>query len=87
VEVGREVANLLAIGIRQARLYEQAQRYTAERKRLVNVMAEHEVRMTELTDVVRELRNQLQAAGMAFLADDPLAAGRGTWQQGETETR
>jgi CheY-like chemotaxis protein len=86
VEVGREVANLLAIGIRQARLYEQAQQHTAERKRLVNLMAEHEVRMTELTDVVRELRDQLQAAGMAFLADDPLAAGRGTWQQGETET-
>jgi len=73
VEVSREVANLLAIAIRQARLHERAQWHTAEQSRLVNVMAEHELRMVELTDMIQELRDQLQAAGTTFLADDPLA--------------
>ena len=46
---------------------------TAELKELVDLMAGREVRMTELKDVIRQLRAQLQAADLEPVADDPLA--------------
>ena len=46
---------------------------TAELRELVNLMAGREVRMTELKDVIHQLRAQLQAAGLEPVADDPLA--------------
>jgi PAS domain S-box-containing protein len=45
---------------------------TAELRRVVDLMAGREVRMAELKVVIRELRGQLLAAGMAPAADDPL---------------
>jgi C4-dicarboxylate-specific signal transduction histidine kinase len=50
---------------------------TAELRRVVNLMAGREVRMAELKEVIRELRAQLIAAGLAPAADDPLAPRSG----------
>jgi len=77
------IASEVAIGVQNARLYEQVQRYaedleqrvaerTAELQRFVNLMAGREVRMAELKDVIRQLRAQLREAGLAPIADDPL---------------
>lgn len=87
LDIVREVADPLAIAIQQARLHEQVQRHaeelgervrqrTAELRRFVNLMAGREVRMAELKDVIRQLRAQLEAAGLTPVADDPLATGR-----------
>ncbi len=45
---------------------------------LVNAMAGREVRMAELKGVIRQLRAQLEEAGLAPVADDPLLAG---WEE------
>ena len=50
---------------------------TAELRELVNMMAGREVRMAELKDVIKKLRDQLDAAGLEPVADDPLA----TWME------
>ncbi len=82
------LAGQVALGIENARLYEQVHRHaaeleqrvrkrTAELQRFVNLMAGREVRMAELKDVIRELRAQLQAAGLTPAADDPLAGSGG----------
>ena len=42
---------------------------------MVNLMAGREIRMAELKDVIRQLRAQLEEAGMTPVADDPLLAG------------
>ena len=79
-------ADQAAQAIENARLHGQAQRHaaelegrvaerTAELRQMVNLMAGREVRMAELKDVIRELRAQLEAAGMEPAADDPLGAG------------
>jgi len=47
---------------------------TAELTRAVNLMAGREVRMAELKDVIRQLRAQLEEAGLTPVADDPLFA-------------
>ena len=39
-------------------------------------MAGREVRMAELKDVIRQLRAQLEEAGLTPVADDSLLAGR-----------
>ena len=49
---------------------------TAELRRMVNLMAGREVRMAGLKDVIRQLRAQLEEAGLTPVADDPLLAGR-----------
>jgi PAS domain S-box-containing protein len=46
---------------------------TAELRGLVNTMAGREVRMAELKDVIRQLRDQLEQSGQVPVADDPLA--------------
>ncbi len=51
---------------------------TKELKTMVNAMAGREVRMAELKDVIKRLHMQLEKAGMAPVADDPLAGKHGT---------
>jgi len=53
-------------------LEELVRERTAELRRTVNLMAGREVRMAELKDVIRKLRAQLEEAGLAPVADDPL---------------
>lgn len=57
-------------------LEQQLARQVEEQRRLVQAMAGRELRMIELKDVIRQLRAQLEAAGLTPVADDPLAAGR-----------
>jgi CheY-like chemotaxis protein len=47
---------------------------TAELRKMVNAMAGREVRMAELKEVIRQLRAQLEEAGLTPVADDPLLA-------------
>jgi PAS domain S-box-containing protein len=83
VEIVREVADQLVIALQQSRLHEQVQRHaealerrvearTAELRKMVDLMAGREIRMTELKDVIKQLRQQLTDAGLEPLADDPL---------------
>jgi PAS domain S-box-containing protein len=86
VKIAREVADQLAIALRQAQLHEQVQQHaeeleqrvnerTSELRKMVNLMAGREVRMAELKEVIRKLRAQLEEAGLEPVADDPLLAG------------
>jgi len=59
----------------RVRAEEELRKQAAELKRLVNLMAGREVRMAELKDVIRQLRAQLEEAGLAPVADDPLLGG------------
>lgn len=45
---------------------------TGELRRVINLMAGREIRMAELKQVIRRLREQLQAHGLQPAADDPL---------------
>ena len=83
----------LVMVIQQARLRERVERHAvelekrmteriAELRRLLNEISDHETRMAELEDAIRQLRDQLQAASLTSLADDALTAGRETQQQG-----
>lgn len=58
-------------------LEQKLARQVEEQRRLVNAMAGRELRMIELKEVIRQLRAQLEAAGLSPVADDPLAAGKG----------
>jgi PAS domain-containing protein len=49
---------------------------TGELSKMVNLMAGREMRMAEMKEVIRQLRAQLEAAGLEPVADDPLAAWR-----------
>jgi len=51
---------------------------TAELRKMVNLMAGREVRMAELKGVIRQLRAQLEEAGLTPVADDPLLGGEST---------
>ncbi len=53
-------------------LEELVRERTAELRRTVNLMAGREVRMAELKGVIRQLRAQLEEAGLTPVADDPL---------------
>lgn len=77
------LADQAAVAIANARLVEQLRQQsqdldkrvaerTAELQRLVNVMVGRELRMKELKDVIRRLKQQLRAAGLEPVADDPL---------------
>lgn len=57
------------------RLEERVRERTAELQRMVNLMAGREIRMAELKQAIRQLRAQLQEAGLTPVADDPLRAG------------
>ncbi len=49
---------------------------TAELQKVVNLMAHREVRMAELKETMKNLREQIEEAGMTRVADDPLMKGR-----------
>ncbi|MFZ5917277.1 MAG: hypothetical protein ACOYZ7_10110 [Chloroflexota bacterium] len=51
---------------------QEVQQQAAELRKMVNLMAGREVRMAELKDVIRQLRAQLEKAGLAPAANDPL---------------
>ena len=60
------------------RAEDQLIKRTAELRKTVNLMSGREVRMAGLKKAVDQLRAQLEAAGLAPVADDPLKhAGRG----------
>ncbi len=50
---------------------------TDELRKAVNLMAGREVRMAELKDQIRQLRAQLEQAGLTPVADEPLKEGQG----------
>lgn len=86
-ELAQEVADQMAIALRQVRLREQVERHaldleqrvaerTAELQRAVNLMAGREIRMAELKQVIVRLRSQLLAAGLQPVADDVLVSAR-----------
>ena len=54
---------------------EEIEKHSAELRRTVNLMAGREVRMAELKGVIRQLRAQLEEAGLTPGADDPLLGG------------
>ncbi|MDX1521411.1 MAG: PAS domain S-box protein [Anaerolineae bacterium] len=83
IEVAGEVAAQLGVAIQQARLQQQIRHHatsleaeieerTDELRRMVNLMAGREVRMAELKDVIRQLRQQVRQAGLVPVTDDPL---------------
>ncbi len=83
VEITREVADQLAIALRQTQLREQVEQHTQELEqrirerttdlqKMVNLMAGREVRMAELKDVIRQLHKQLEAVGLQPAVHDPL---------------
>ena len=53
-------------------LEEEVARRTARLRTLVDAMTGREVRMAKLKTVIKQLRRQLEAAGMDPIADDPL---------------
>jgi len=61
---------------RRKQLEQQLARQVEEQRRLVDLMAGRELRMIELKEVIRQLRAQLETAGLTPVADDPLAVGR-----------
>ena len=82
-EITQELADQLAIALRQGQLRAEVAQHTAELERrikertaelqrIVDLMAGREIRMAELKDVIRQLRAQLKAAGLEPIADDPL---------------
>ncbi len=54
------------------RLEDELSAQMEEYRRLVRLMADREVRMAELKEVIRQLREQLIEAGLTPVADDPL---------------
>lgn len=55
------------------RLEEELAHRVQEQRKLINLMAGREVRMKELKEIIRLLRQQLQQAGLEPIANDPLA--------------
>jgi CheY-like chemotaxis protein len=53
-------------------LEESVRERTVELRRMVKAMAGREIRMAELKDVIRQLRAQLEKAGLEPVANDPL---------------
>ena len=54
-------------------LESQVDKRTAELRQTIGLMAGREVRMAELKKVIRQLREQIKAAGLTPFANDPLA--------------
>jgi len=83
VDLYLSLAGQAALTIENVRLYKSIRRQaeeleqrvaerTAELRKMVNLMAGREVRMAELKEVIRQLRAQLEEAGLTPVADDPL---------------
>ena len=53
-------------------LEEKIRERTAELQKIINLMADREVRMAGLKETIRKLRAQLESAGMMPVADDPI---------------
>lgn len=53
-------------------LEDMVQKRTDELQRTINLMAGREVRMAELKEVIRKMREQVDSTGMTPVADDPL---------------
>ena len=53
-------------------LESEVEERTAELRKQLNLMADREVRMADLKRAIRDLREQLQAAGLTPVRDDPL---------------
>jgi PAS domain S-box-containing protein len=53
-------------------LDDRVHKRTVELRKMVNMMAGREVRMSELKGIIRQLHAQLEAAGLEPVADDPL---------------
>ncbi|MBW1722741.1 MAG: PAS domain S-box protein [Deltaproteobacteria bacterium] len=77
------LADGVAVGIRNALLYEQVRAQadeleqrvkerTRDLRRMVDLMADREVRMKELKGIIARLRAQIREAGMEPVADDRL---------------
>jgi len=86
LDIGRELADSIAVALEQARLRGVLERHTweleqrvAERtdelRRAVTLMAGREIRMAELKQDINALRRQLHAAGIEPAAGDSLARG------------
>ena len=60
-------------------LDERVQERTEKLNTFVNTMAGREVRMAELKKVITKLRTQLENAGIAPIAFDPLLGPEGEW--------
>ncbi len=88
ISLAQNVAAAAAQALEMGQLYERLERHTieletcvaertAELNQMVSLMAGREVRMAELKEVIQQLREQIQAAGLTPIADDPLAAWQG----------
>jgi PAS domain S-box-containing protein len=55
-------------------LEERVRERTEELQRMVNLMAGREIRMAELKEVIKILKEQLKAAGLTPIVDDPLSS-------------
>ena len=64
----------------RVRVEEEVKKRSAELRKMVNLMAGREVRMAELKDVIRQLRAQVQEAGLTPVADDPLLSVSDLWR-------
>ena len=62
------------LAARHSELEERVRERTEELRAMVTTMAGREIRMAELKEVIRALREQLRRAGLTPEAGDPLAA-------------
>ncbi len=58
--------------IERKQVEEELRKRTAELQKLINLMSGREVRMAELKRIIKELRLQIESAGLTPVADDPL---------------
>ncbi len=76
----------LSLALHNSKLYEEVRKHarvleikveerTEELQKIVNLMAGREVRMEELKEVIRQLREQIETAGFTPVANDPLREG------------
>ncbi len=69
-------AKLVGEITRRRRAEDELKESSAELRKMVNLMAGREVRMTELKEAIGRLRVQIEETGMVPVADDPLKEDR-----------